>query len=284
MKIRVFLVITVLILSMLACTINIPVQSVKTSETQTLNVNEPLPPSTQSATMRVTIGMGAGKLNLAPGTDAELSGTVQYNVAQWKPHLSHTGNEISLVQNSEYNNIFPPSNLKNLWDLKLGGFPTDLVVNAGAYEGTLALGGLALTSVEIADGASKAEVSFDKPNLIKMNHFTYKTGASTVKLIGLANANFSEMSFDGGAGTYSLDFTGKLQQDTHVRVNSGVSTMRVIVPDGTACEIILNGALNGVTTTGEWIVDNSTYKLKGNGPVLYINISIGLGTLNLVHQ
>jgi hypothetical protein len=284
MKIRVLLVITVLILSMLACTVNIPVQSVKTGDTQTLEVNEPLPPASQSATMRVTIGMGAGKLILGPGTDAELSGTVRYNVAQWKPQFTHTGNEISLVQNAEYNNFLPPSNMINLWDLKLGGFPTDLVVNAGAYEGTLALGGLSLTSVEIADGASKAEVTFDKPNQLKMNHFSYKTGASTVKLIGLANANFSEMSFDGGAGTYTLDFTGKLQQDTHVRINSGVSTMRVVVPDGTACEINLNGALNGVTTTGEWMVDNSTYKLKGEGPVLYINIDMGVGTLDLVHQ
>jgi hypothetical protein len=37
--------------------------------------------------------------------------------------------------------------MKNEWDLKLGSAPMDLVISAGAYDGTIELGGLALKSL-----------------------------------------------------------------------------------------------------------------------------------------
>ena len=48
-----------------------------------------------------------------------------------------------------------------------------------------------------------------------MSILRYETGASTVKLNGLANANFGTLIFSGGAGDYTLDFSGDLQRSGH---------------------------------------------------------------------
>ena len=88
----------------------------------------------------------------------------------------------------------------------------DLTIAAGAYEGNLELGGLALKSLTVKDGASHVDLSFPEPNQTEMSILRYETGASDVKLTGLANANFSTLTFSGGAGNYTLDFSGELQR------------------------------------------------------------------------
>jgi hypothetical protein len=88
----------------------------------------------------------------------------------------------------------------NEWDLKLGLKPMDLTINGGAYEANFELGGLALTRLRISEGASSTEVHFSQPNPEVMEKFSINTGASQVKLIGLANANPKEIAFSSGAG------------------------------------------------------------------------------------
>ena len=75
----------------LACsvTFNLPETQIKTGPTVTENINVPPLADTQ-ATANVTLGFGAGKLNLHPGSaDALVSGTVTYNVADFKPSRHH---------------------------------------------------------------------------------------------------------------------------------------------------------------------------------------------------
>ena len=69
----------------------------------------------------------------------------------------------------------------------------DLSIDAGAYDGNMELGGLALKSLTVKDGAASVNLSFSEPNLIEMSRLSYSTGASEVKLSGLANANFTHL-------------------------------------------------------------------------------------------
>ena len=124
----------------------------------------------------------------------------------------------------------------------------------------------------------------DDVNPEEMTEFIYKTGASPVTLTGLANANFAEMSFDGGAGAYTLDFSGDLQRDATVSISSGVSTRSPIVSEGTHAVITSDSALSSVTTTGEWSTSGSTYTAEGEGPTLTIKVDTGVSTLNLIRK
>jgi hypothetical protein len=66
-------------------------------------------------------------------------------------------------------------NIKNIWELELGDSPMDLSISAGAYKGSMELGGLSLTGLTIEDGAADVELSFSEPNPVDMSIFRYET-------------------------------------------------------------------------------------------------------------
>lgn len=269
----------------LACSIDVNVPRVTTVPTQTLNISEPAPGGGQKA--EVQISMGAGTLNIGSGATGLVEGTVQYNVAEWKPTVTHTGGTVIIDQSQPKNNIgLPPSgtSIVNDWALKLGKTPLALTVNAGAYQGTLSLGGVPLTNVTVHDGASNAKVTFDTANPETMSALTYETGASTVELDELANANTQSVDFTGGAGDYQLDFSGKLQHDMTVSVKAGVSTVRLVVPAGVSAKVTVSGGLNNVNADSTWTHTGDSYTQAGSGPTVTINVDMGVGSLKLVNK
>jgi len=114
-----------------------------------------------------------------------------------------------------------------------------------------------------------------------MSEFKYETGASEVELYGLANANFSKMSFKSGAGGYTLDFSGELLQDADVTINSGMSTLTIIVPKGTSARVFFDGGLANADVHGEWKMKDNGYYLAGGDSILTININMAAGNLIL---
>ena len=145
------------------------------------------------------------------------------------------------------------------------------------------MGDLAIESLSIQDGAADVRLSFDQPNLTEMNTLSYETGASSVELNGLANANFSEMIFRGGAGDYTLDFTGEFQRDAEVTIDAGISSVEIVVPDDMDVILDLEGGLANVDTDGKWQRRSGQYIHSGTGPTLTINISLGAGNLELTN-
>lgn len=286
MKRSIWIVIIALVIASLACSVNLPdVPRLKTGPTETLTINEAAP--SDGAVPSVILNMGAGRLDLAGGSESLLSGEVQYNVAEWKPTITNAAGIVTVTQGDSGDNVGLPESgaqVVNEWTLQLGNTPMNLTVNAGAYEGVLDLSGVPLQRLTINDGASKAEVRFDSLNPEVMETLSYKTGASTVKLEGLANANFTTLTFDGGAGDYTLDFSGTLQQDASVKITAGVSNVRLVVPAGMTVEVEVEGAISNVNTEGTWTVNDKQYQIAGSGPTLTISVQMGVGNLTLVSE
>jgi hypothetical protein len=157
----------------------------------------------------------------------------------------------------------------------------NLSIDSGAYDGKFELGGLSLTRLEIKDGASNVEVSFSEPNPVEMSTFTYNTGASDVKLTGLANANFSLLDFSAGAGDYTLDFSGELQRDASIKIESGLSNLIIIVPEGVSAVVTVESGLSNVNAGSGWERSGEDYIQKGEGPTLTFVIEMGAGNLTL---
>jgi hypothetical protein len=114
-----------------------------------------------------------------------------------------------------------------------------------------------------------------------MDTFRYLTGASDVRMVGLANANFAKMEFEGGAGSYDLDFSGDLQQDAEVRVNSGLSSLRIAVPAGVPARVEVQGELSEVVAGDGWSGTGPVYTHAGEGPALTIIVNSNLGSVEL---
>jgi hypothetical protein len=284
MKPALILITITLLASTLACGVTINVPSAQTGPTRTLEISETLP--ADLGVTELTIEMAAGTLNIGPASDDKLSGRVDYNVSEWIPTITRDPNSLRLSQlhDKSFGN-FTGNDVINDWDLKIGNeVPLDLTVNAGAYKGRLDLSGLKLRRLEINDGASDSDVKFNLPNPETMEKLVYRTGASKVNLYGLANANFTSMSFDGGAGDYLLDFSGTLNQDASVIVHTGVSSLTIIIPAGMHAVITNNGAISNVNPSGTWTVNNKVYEASGEGHTLTILVELAVGSLKLVHQ
>ncbi len=282
----IWIVITALAGASLACSVDLPdVPRLKTGPTETLTLNEAAP--ADDIVPSVILNMGAGRLDLSGSSESLLSGEIQYNVAEWKPTVTNVAGLVTVTQGDSGDNIGIPESgaqVVNEWTLQLGNVPMNLTVNAGAYDGLLDLSGVPLHSLSINDGASKAEVRFDSLNPEVMETLAYKSGASTVKLVGLANANFTTLTFDGGAGDYTLDFSGALQQDATVKITSGVSNVRIVIPAGMTAQVDVEGAISNVSTEGTWTVNDKHYEVTGSGPTLTITVQIGVGNLTLVSE
>jgi hypothetical protein len=284
----IILILATVALVTMACsvTFNLPSTQLTTGQTTTDQINVPVPPSS-AGTANLTLEFGAGELNLQPGAvDALVSGTATYNVSQFKPEITTNGNQVTVSTGHQNLQGIPNlgSNYKNTWDLKLGDVPMQLNIKAGAYKGAMELGGLSLSSLSVADGASQVKLSFANPNKVEMDTLRYETGASTVELSGLANANFSDMIFKGGAGSYTLDFSGELKRDATVSVDSGLSSVTIIVPTGVSAQVLVDQGLANVDMSGDWEKSGSNYTLAGSGPQITFNVNLGAGNLVLRNQ
>jgi hypothetical protein len=232
----------------------------------------------------LTLEFGAGRLSLAPGAGARLlSGTATYNIADLKPVITEDGEVLKIHQGEYKMNSWPNlDGTKNEWDFRLGEMPLDLTVKAGAYEGVFDLGGLSLVNLTVRDGAADVKVDFSSVNLVRMNVLNYQTGASNVTLKNLANANFTTLNFEGGAGNYTLDFGGEMQQDAGVTLRAGMSNITLIIPEGLAAQVTIDGGLSSINVPGGWRQNGNTYSRTGDGPVLTIVVDLGAGNLQIV--
>ena len=280
-----FLAIAALVVASLGCkiTLDLPVKEISTGTLRTEQIQVDSP---DAEIVDVELAFGAGELSIAPGAGLSLiSGEATYNVDDFKPKISVEDNRVRLeTGNLEINgipNFKKMDSLKNQWDLALGNKPMNLVIQAGAYQGNYELGGLALKNLDISDGAADVSLKFSQPNLTPMDSMRYTTGASKVNLFGLGFANFSSMIFRSGAGDYTLDFSGGLQRDSVVTIESGVSQVTVIAPRGMNAKVVFKGGLATIDASGSWEKSGDQYVLAGDGPTLTINVDMGAGNLKL---
>jgi len=276
--------ILVLALVSMACgvTVNVPKEEVITGPTQTMAINVPVQ---DNDPVNLALNFGAGELSLNPGAqNALVDGTATYNVDDFKPVVTVAAGNVQISTGDLEVQGFPRvqvKDFKNTWALLLGSQPMNLEINAGAYQGDYELGGLSLANLEVNDGAADVKLAFSQPNLIAMEKLVYTTGASQVALNSLANANFTELIFRSGAGSYTLDFGGQLQRDANVLVESGLSQLTIIIPPGVNAIVSFEGGLSHVDVQGDWKQTGDNYRMTGSGPTLTIRVSMGAGSLEL---
>jgi hypothetical protein len=272
------LVLALVPLASMACgfTVDLPYQSKAGPEVKdSITVADPKLEET-----RVSLSFGAGDLNLSGGAEDLVDGTALYNVKDLKPEVSTTDGTVEIKQGN-FEGLPPFEGMKNEWDLKFGKMPMDLVISAGAYQGSFELGGLSLKSLSISDGASDVNLSFSKPNLVTMSEFSYTTGASDVTMKGLVNANFNTFIFNSGAGNYTLDFSGDLQQDATVSIDCGFSDLTIVIPQGMHAIVTIDSALADISFRDGWSQKGTVYTQAGEGPTLTVVVNMGAGNVNI---
>ena len=237
---------------------------------------------------QLEIGVGVCKVKISPG-GAEPWVTGIYHdprnalalQIETKGNVTRIGQQFS---GSEWWSIF--GNELPSFNLQLGkAYPYSLLVETGASECGLELGGLPLNNLKIRQGAGKFAVDFSLPNPQRLSKFSVEGGASSLEMNCLVNANFAEMSVAGGAASYKLNFDGKLQQDATVRINAGVSSVEIEVPAATATRIISDATIGSVNVGDGFTKQQGAFctqaALAGNTPLLTIHVTVALGAIHL---
>ena len=268
-------------LASLACGININLPEAPEPGPLVIDQISVDPPASGEA--RLELSFGAGELKLSPGTkDKLVEGTATYNYERFKPVIDVEDSRVKIgLDQEDFASIPHLRELRNEWDFKLGNKPMELAIRAGAYEASYEFGGLSLTDLSIKDGAADVELSFSKPNPDEMTLFHYESGASNIKMEGLSNANFNAMSFEAGAGDYTLDFSGDLQRDAAVTIETGFANLILVIPDGLNTTVTVQSGVSNVNAGPGWDQNGNLYTKDGEGAELTIVIEMWAGNLTL---
>ena len=119
---------------------------------------------------------------------------------------------------------------ENEWNLTLSKkYPTSLDLDIGACKARFDLSGIPLVDLQIDVGAADLEVEFNEPNPGRLRELNIDCGASSLEIIGLANARAEMMDFDIGAGSCEIDLRGEIEGEVEVDIDVGVGSMDVII-------------------------------------------------------
>ncbi len=227
---------------------------------------------------RLTIGRAAGG-EWVTGTYDDPTGSVACHISQ-DGGLARITQEPHLVGPQHWGRGIPT------FDLALGvALPYTLTIDTGASDTDFELGGLPLTRLAIKLGAGRNVTRFLEPNPQAMGVLDLDAGAGSMELRGLANANFADMTLDGGAAAFVCDFGGVLQRDGSAHLNTGMSTLEITVPATTAARIAAAAVLGSLDASDGFTTRDGGYwtgpAIEGGTPVLTIHADIALGTLTL---
>jgi len=242
----------------------------------------------EASSLHLRLSVGACHLIVAPGGAAEwVSGTYHDPSGTLPPKIEQEGGTLRITQDyrsAEWWNLFGGAVPR--FDLELGrARPYMLTLEVGASESRIDLGSLPLTRLLIKQGAGKAAFDFSAPNPQPMSLLDLDAGAVGLEMANLANANFAEMSVDGGAASYQFDFGGALQRDAHVKITTGMSSVEVRIPVSTATKVSTETVLGGLDIGDGFTKKEGVFwsgaALKGATPMLAIQASVTMGALHL---
>lgn len=118
------------------------------------------------------------------------------------------------------------------WDLKFNkDVPLLFDIELGAGRGTFDFTGMHVDKMNLSAGASNVTVRFDQPNKGFIDVMHIESGVSRFTGEQLGNANFGTLKFEGGVGSYTLDFNGDLRHEANVEVELGIGAVTLVIPE-----------------------------------------------------
>jgi hypothetical protein len=176
----------------------------------------------------------------------------------------------------------------NYWYLEFGDkIPISFEINIGACEAELDFSGLRIDGLDLDIGASSIDVDFRTLNPERISKIRIDVGASDLEMHGLGNANFEKLSFDGGVGDFTLDFSGDFEHRAYVDVDVGLGSITILVPKDAGVQISSESSfLSSVSIDEDDFeeVEDDLYESDNLGRVdkeLIFKIDVGLGSVEV---
>jgi hypothetical protein len=176
----------------------------------------------------------------------------------------------------------------NYWHLGFSDkIPISFEIDVGACKAEFDFTGLRIDNLDLDLGASSTEIIFREPNPERISRFKIDVGASKLKIKELGNANFDKLSFEGGVGDFTLDFSGELRHKAYVDIDVGLGSLTVLLPENIGVRIRKESSFLSSFSMDEdefQEVKSNVYESENFGKTegeLIFNIEIGLGSVEI---
>jgi hypothetical protein len=125
-----------------------------------------------------------------------------------------------------------------------------LALTLGAVEADVELGGLRVSNLAVRTGASRAVIRFSQPNAARCQLATISAGAAEISVLGLGNSRCDEITFEGGIGKVTLDFSGAWTFSSRVQVTMAVGELTLRLPRNAGIRLRMDRYLSSFEPTG----------------------------------
>ncbi|MGA9117953.1 MAG: hypothetical protein WB699_01185 [Bacteroidota bacterium] len=132
------------------------------------------------------------------------------------------------------------ANLKSgEWAIRFcDALPISFDIELGIGKGDINLSGLQVKDLNLSTGASDVCLAFDEPNRSTIENMNIEAGVSKFEGRNLGNANFRHFRFQGGVGTFKLDFGGEPAHEVDVDVQVGMGILTMVIPSSIGARVL----------------------------------------------
>ncbi len=177
---------------------------------------------------------------------------------------------------------------ESIWNFKFTDkVPVDLKADIGAADCSFDFGGIKLKRLDLDIGAADCSIGFNEPNKSVLEKILIDAGASSVRIDDLGNSNFREFEFEGGVGSYDIDFSGEFKFNAEAEISVGLGSMDLTLPDHIGIKIYAEDSFlssidipekdfvrieKGVYETENW--SSAEWRLE-------LTLNVGLGSVDV---
>jgi hypothetical protein len=245
---------------------------------------------TNEQSLRAKIEFGAGTIDVHAGASdliVDAVATYDSRSVDFLVDYDRRGQAGDLLLSSELRESRVRDKVKNDWTVGLTGkIPIDLEFDIGAAEAEIDLTGLQISELEMNVGAAKATVWCDRPNAEPLRDITIDCGASSLVMENLGNLNFDILRFDGGVGSFDLDFSGDWARSASADFEVGLGSLSITVPDDIGVRVETEDSfMSSMDVDREFEeVDDDIYETRNYESArvrLDIRIQLGMGSADV---
>jgi hypothetical protein len=200
--------------------------------------------------LQVAVQYGAGNLQLGAGDPGLLyRATMRYDAEAFEPELEYRSGRLRL--GLEDVRVRGRNIRAGELNIRLGPeVPVDVQLEFGAARANVDLTGLRVRGLRLATGASETVLRVSTPNTELCRLVDLDVGAAKFQAVGLGNLNAGRLTFSGGVGEVTLDFTGDWNTDMSATVRMGLGSLTLRVPRGLGLQVRKAGLLVGFDSQG----------------------------------
>lgn len=189
--------------------------------------------------LAVDVRYGAGTLRVEPGDAAELYRVgIRYDSEVFEPLTQYDSGRLEVGVEGRGSGVDIDNNETGEMLLALSPMVAlDLDLEFGAVDAEMELGGLRISGISVETGASDTEILFSRPNPISCDRLEISMGAAALRARGLANANCARISFEGGVGDVSLDFSGDWRRNMEADLTLALGSAELLVPENVGVRV-----------------------------------------------